>query len=357
MIIDMHCHYARCAAPPVSTPRFSFEEPDEAPLPTAYDTCLSPRGLNRWSIRLLRRVVGWPKPGPALDQVLDGFFAHHLEQLEHVDRCVLLAFDAYHRDDGTVAPLPQISREVGSDLYTSNSLVRALCQQQPKRFFFGASVHPYRENALEALEEVFAAGACLLKLMPLHQNIDINDPRSEAFFLKCRELGLPLLLHYGPEMALKTEHPPYEELSGLLTLLDDLRRVDAMPPVIVAHIGSPATPFGPWRHYRLLVAALRESFRRAPLYADISALLTWGKAPVLLDRAAQDVDLHHKLLFGTDFPVMPAIHWLRWRYGRDIDWSQPWPDMSLSVCRAAGFSHIVFDRAALLLPNLEAFDK
>lgn len=356
MIIDMHCHYALCAAKPTSTPRFSFEQPPESllppesPPPTAFDTCLSPRALNRWSTRLLCRAAGWPSPGPALDQILRDFFERHLAQTKLVDRCVLLAFDAYHHGDGACAPVPQTQREVGSDLYTSNSLIRALCRQKPDKYLFGASVHPYRANALETLADVYNAGACLLKLMPLHQNIDINDPRCEAFFLMCRELQLPLLLHYGPEMALKTEHPAFEEVSGLLTLLDDLRRVDAMPPVIIAHMGSPATPWGPWRHYRVLVDALREQFRHAPLYADISALLTWGKGPVLLERAAKDVDLHHKLLFGSDFPVMPALGWLKWKFGREIDWTQPWPDLTLQICRAAGFSSVVFEQAAELLP-------
>lgn len=358
MIIDIHCHYARSAAPPVSAPRFSFEHNEspadsQAPKPTDYDTCLSPRALDRRSTWLLRQYAGWPEPGPVLDRALDDFFDRHLLYTKLVDRCLLLAFDAYFRDDGTCAPLPQDNREVGSDLYTSNSIVRALCREHPKQYLFGASIHPYRPNAIEALEEVFAAGASLLKLMPLHQNIDITDPRSEAFFLKCRELGLPLLLHYGPELALKTEHQQYGQIATLLTLLNNLRRVDAMPPVIVAHIASPALPTGPWRHYRLLVEALRNEFRQAPLYADISAILSPGKVVAMLSRTAADVDLHHKLLFGTDFPVVPALPWLRLWYGQQIDWSAAWPDVSLEVCRSAGFSSVVFEQAAELLPNVK----
>jgi predicted TIM-barrel fold metal-dependent hydrolase len=38
------------------------------------------------------------------------------------------------------------------------------------------------------------------------------------------------------------------------------------------------------------------------LYADISALLTPVRAKVLRDLSSQK-QVHHKLLFGTDFPV------------------------------------------------------
>jgi predicted TIM-barrel fold metal-dependent hydrolase len=354
VIIDLHCHYALCAAPAKASNRFSFEASEPGDGPTAYDTCLSPRALRRVSTRWLCRLAGWPAPGSKLDPVLHEFLLGHLTAAGAVERHVVLAFDAYHDDAGARPRLPRARRELGSDLYTSNTCVRDLCRRHPRHLLFGASVHPYRAAAVAAVDEVFRGGACLLKLMPVHQNIAPDDPRTMAVLLKCRELGLPLLLHYGPEFALTTQHPDYAELPGLLTVLDGLRRRGALPPVIIAHVGSPATPMGSWRQYRTLCDALRGPFARAPLYADISAVLTWGKAPALLTALARQSDLHAKLLFGTDFPVLPAWPYLRWRFGRDVG-QAAWPQASLEVCRRAGFSSIVWERAATLLPNLGAF--
>ena len=394
MVIDVHCHYTFSRRPATTAERFSFESPaapaGDPPLPTAFDSCVSPRATARFNWRIARRVLHMPPPGAAADAWLEAGYARHLlaattpsaaatlprplpgregrlgppQPLPEregssgaIDRFVLLAFDAVHDDDGRCPPLPQPRDRLGSDIYTSNSLVRAACRQHSDRFLFGASVHPYRRDAVACLDEVFAGGACLLKWIPLHHNIALDDPRTRAVLRRCAELGLPLLIHCGEEYTLTTQCPHLKSIRPLLAVLRELRRKEQMPTVIVAHAATAVTPWGDDGSHRLLLDALTGEFADSPLYADISALVTWPKAPHLR-RLAQRQELHHKLLFGSDFPVPPSVWRVRRELGREyapVCAIPSWPGRAAAACRALGFNEIVFHRAATLLPHVDYF--
>ncbi|MBI5863055.1 MAG: amidohydrolase family protein [Planctomycetes bacterium] len=354
MIIDVHCHYTltrRTASPAIE--RFSFE-PAFGPARPALDSFVSPRALRRMSFRLYRWVSGLPaepESGPAVDESLAALYEQHLLADGPIDRYVLLAFDEYHTRDGRRPEPPERPEHFGSDIYTSNSFIRSLCRARPDRFLFGASVHPYRENAAECIREVAAGGACLLKWLPLHQNIDIADPRTVAVLRCCAEIGLPILVHYNEEFTLRTQHPEHLPLWPLLDVLRGLRRDGTMPTTIVAHVATPVTPMGFERPHFELLDALQNEFADAPLYADISALTTIGKIRYLRSMARRQ-ELHGKLLFGSDFPVPHAL----WRLRRDLGRSYrriaacpSWPQQAAMACRDIGFNDIVFRRAASLL--------
>lgn len=372
MLIDIHCHYSFTRLPARATPRFSFE-PAEPPLPsgagpdgaaatsalrpTDFDACVSPRALRRWPWRLARRLAGVTTDDRELDAALKARYRQHLFAPGPIDRFVLLAFDAVHDDGGRCPLLPHRRGVLGSDLYVSNSFVRAACQEHPDRFLFGASVHPYRADAVAAVEEVFAAGACLLKWLPLHQNIDLADPRSLAVLRRCAALGLPLLVHYNEEYTLATNRAEYRPVAPVLEVLRALRRERALPTIIFAHAATPVYPWGDRRSHQLLLDALADEFADAPLFADISALTTWTKVPHLrglLERR----DLHRKLLFGSDFPVPVLLQRVRRRLGGAYDRIRrisSWPQRAACAARALGFEEIVFQRAAELLPNVNFF--
>lgn len=377
MIIDVHAHFTLTAQPPVGGPRFSFEPPE------GFDSFVSPRAARRLVWRLAARMMGIrgrPAPGPALDAELWRYYGAqlglHPDLLDErpratvrraapgdgavareVEKTVLLAFDAYHDDAGRRPPPPADAREPGSDIYTSNSLIRRLCERSGGRFLFGASVHPYRAGAVAAVEEVFAAGACLLKWIPLHQNIDIADPRTLAVLRCCARLGLPLLLHYNEEFTLTTNHREYQDVSAVLDVLRRLHARGAMPVTILAHVATPVTVLGARGDHELLVEALLGDLAGAPLYADISALTTWGKLRYLRPLARRQ-ELHGRLLFGSDFPVPVAMLRLRRWLGRDYAAlaAAPDPERMLAIFRRAGFNEIVFHRAAQLLPHVRHFD-
>jgi hypothetical protein len=371
MIVDVHCHYALARRAPRSPQRFSFEpvhvrekSPSrlsrvaaETPRPTDYDTCLSARALHRWNWRIARALFRVPKRDADLDPWLEREFARHLFAPGPIERFVLLAFDAVLDDEGQCVPLPRPGDRFGSDLYSSNSFIRDLCRRHPERFLFGASVHPYRSNAVACVEEVFAAGACLLKWMPQHHNINPADPRTRAVLRACARLGLPVLVHVGEEFTLTTQRPAYAPLRPFLEVLRELRRDGVMPITIVAHAATPVLPWGDRHSHRDLLTALAGEFAHAPLYADISALTTLAKSGFLCNLLRRP-ELHHKLLFGTDFPVPPQLHRLRRSLGRDyraINAEPSWPQRAARALRLLGLPEIVFHRAAELLPNVHFF--
>lgn len=367
MIIDVHCHYtltqrraAGPAAPGAGTAgrvadseRFSFEPALEDGGP-AWDSFISPRATRRLSFRGFQWLLGLdPRlaPGAELDAALERVFADHLLAPGPIERHVLLAFDRYHDAAGRRPPPPVTRRDRGSDIYSSNTFIRAVCRRHPGRFLFGASVHPYRENAVACIDEVCDAGAVLLKWLPLHQNIDIADPRTLAVLRRCAARELPVLVHYGSEFTLATQHPEFVSVAPLLDVLGRLRRDGALPTTIVAHVATPVTPLGSEASHGRLIAALRGEFADAPLYADISALTTWGKIRYLRSVAAAQ-DLHPKLLFGTDFPVplgLPRLRSdLRGAY-RPIAAERSWPQQVARVARAVGFNEITLHQAGDVL--------
>ncbi len=361
MIVDIHCHYTFSRLRATLADRFSFEPPPDSHAgpdqPTDYDSCVSSRALHRPAWRAARRLAGLPPPGEELDRRLMAEYERHFSLAGPIERYVLLAFDAVHDDQGRRPPLPGPGDKFGSDIYTSNSLVRDVCRRHPERYLFGASVHPYRSDAVACVEEVFAAGACLLKWIPLHHNIDVADERTLAVLRKCAQLGLPVLVHCGEEYTLTTHRPELRSVEPLLDALRTLRRDGVMPPTIVAHVATPVSPLGSRASYRALVDALTGDMADAPLYADISALATWGKAG-FLRRMLRRPELHAKLLFGSDFPVPPGLPRLRMDLGNDyraVAAIDSWPQRAATACRVLGFNDIVMQRAAELLPNIEFF--
>ena len=356
MIIDIHCHYGFTRRPATAPDRFSFEPATEQGRP-ALDSCIAPRVLRRPSWRLMQWTLGFDwrlPPGEELDRQLESWYERHLCADGPCERCVLLAFDRYHDDAGRRPPPPEKKGQLGSDIYSSNTLIRDACRRHPGRWLFGASVHPYRENAVACVEEVFAAGACILKWIPLHQNIDCRDPRTVAVLRRCGELGLPLLLHYGEEFTLATQHGEHVAVGPLLDVLRGLRREGCMPTTILAHAATPALPWGQREPHRALLTALLGEFADAPLYADISGLAAWSKVG-WLRKLARRQDLHAKLIHGSDFPVPLGLPRLRRDLGRayrGVAAEPAWPQRVVRVYRELGFNEIVFHRVAELLPNV-----
>ena len=70
-----------------------------------------------------------------------------LKRLVH-GRHVLLAFDKHYREDGTVDTTK-------TNLHTPNEYVWRIAEKYSEVFLPSCSVHPYRKDALEVLDEVF----------------------------------------------------------------------------------------------------------------------------------------------------------------------------------------------------------
>lgn len=160
-----------------------------------------------------------------------------------------------------------------------------------------------------------------------HPSLQAFDPNCEAFYplwSALEELGLPTIFHTGQNgmgaglpggrgIKLRHSNP---------VLLDDVAADFPDLTVIMAH------PSVPWQEEAISIAT-----HKANVYIDLSG---WSPKyfPGSLINAGRKV-LSHKLLFGTDFPLITPDKWL------DAFASLPYPDQ----VRAA----ILKDNAARIL--------
>src|SRR5207302_1718005 len=107
------------------------------------------------------------------------------DQTTSIDAAVILAFDAVHDREGRLDA-------ANTHLYVTNDYVIELCRRYPGKMRFGASVHPYRKDAVAEIERCIKAGAVLLKWLPIVQNFNPSDPRCIPVYEALAHHRLPL---------------------------------------------------------------------------------------------------------------------------------------------------------------------
>ncbi len=139
---------------------------------------------------------------------------------------MLLAFDFTYDETGK-------KREDLTTFSISNEYAQRVARARPDRFEWIASVHPYREDAVPALEAAKAGGARAVKWLPPTMNIDLASPRCVPVYEALVRLNLPLLIHVGEEKAVPGAGR--DELANPLYLRKPL---EAGVRVIAAHCAS-----------------------------------------------------------------------------------------------------------------------
>lgn len=249
---------------------------------------IAPKFRQSLAFRLLSRRMGFPaEAGPqtmddkrVAQRILDWLSASQL------DHAVLLGFDAAHHENGR--------RDEQRTLFvTGNDFVADLAATNPK-LSFGASIHPYRHEALSELERLVGRGACLVKWLPGAQNIAPDDPRCFAFYEAMAHFRIPLLCHTGSEHTLKAFPNSLNEPRRLIPALD--RGVT----VIAAHCGARL-----FLHEKSFLREWKDmALRYEKFYGDISAFGVVTRIWTLR-RLLKSPELTAKLAFGSDFPVAP----------------------------------------------------
>jgi uncharacterized protein len=220
----------------------------------------------------------------------------------HISTAVILALDGVAAKDGTLD-------EAATEIYIPNEFVANEIRRYPN-LLFGASVNPFRRGALQRLEEVVAAGAVLLKWLPPIQHIDPANQELVPFYLRMKELGLPLLSHTGSEHSFtraRNELGDPERLRLPLSL---------GLTVIAAHGAGSGRNHGETNFERLL--RLREY---PNFYVDISALTQLNR-PGQLKRLLQCHKLHGRLLYGTDMPLVNSCLVSPWAFPLRLSFPQ-----------------------------------
>ena len=272
------------------------------------------------------------------DGIVIARISEAVERSQSVSGAVVLAMD------GAVDAAGNLDR-AATQVYVPNDFVAAETARYGN-LCFGASVNPYRHDAIERLRRVKAAGALLVKWIPNIMLIDPADPELKPYYRELAALGLPLLTHVGHERSFA---------SAVDDLGDPLRL--ALPlsmgvTVIAAHVAAAGETDGIGNFERILPL-----FEQHPdLYADISSLTQVNRLGYLV-RALEAPGLDARLVYGTDWPlqffplVSPYYHinhigWAKARSIAAID--NPW-DRDVALKKALGTPNGVFERGASLL--------
>jgi len=192
--------------------------------------------------------------------------------------------------------------------HVPDAYARDIARGNPDHFEWVCSVHPYREDAVDALEAAARDGARAIKWLPPAMGIDPTSKRCDRFYAAAARLGLPLISHAGEEKAVHGAGG--QELGNPLRLR---RALDHGVTVIVAHcatmgqdIDLDAGRGAPPRSSFELFARLMGERRRGRLYGDISAITLRNRDVEVVRALLRREDWHDRLLYGSDYPL-PGI--------------------------------------------------
>jgi predicted TIM-barrel fold metal-dependent hydrolase len=194
-----------------------------------------------------------------------------------------------------------VDAETNSGQQMSNDEIAALVGRSDGRLIGFASVDPWKgKAAIRELERSKALGLRGLKVQPITQAFDLNDPRFYPLWDACKALSLPVIVHTGTTgigagspggrgLRLKYGRP--------VPALDDVAADFPDVTWIAAHFAWP------W-HLELMAVARH----KGNVFVDLSG---WAPRyiPAEVLQYANSV-IPEKFLFGSDFPLLSPDRWL-----------------------------------------------
>jgi len=161
------------------------------------------------------------------------------------------------------------------------------------------SVDPLDPDAVPRFRDLVAAGARGLKLHPSLQAFAPNDPAHYPLYEAVAAAGVPIIFHSG-QTGIGAGLPGGRGIKLRYSdpmLVDDVAADFPSVTVVLAH------PSVPWQD-----AAISIATHKPNVYIDLSG---WSPKyfPPQLVRAANSM-LKHKVLFGSDYPVLTPDRWL-----------------------------------------------
>ena len=242
--------------------------------------------LDSLPFRFMRWKFGLVGEDASTERTLEELLARTVSEANPVNAAVVLAFDAVHDAAGR-RDAARTHFEVGNDY------VRDVTRKY-RGLLYGASIHPYRRDAVSELERVAKDGAVLIKWLPITQDIDPADARCFPFYEALAHLKVPLLSHTGWERTLPTANDRVADPALLRPALE--RGVT----VIMAHCGTRSF-FGESCHVDSFMRMAREW---EYCYGDTSALNLPTRA-YGWRRLLEDDVVREKLVHGSDWPILP----------------------------------------------------
>lgn len=288
----------------------------------------------RPNLLFMRVRLGIPlfRSDETIERAFEDRLVRAVDETTEIDAAVGLAFDSVYTGDGR--------RDVGNTyLSVRNEYVAELAGRH-RKLLFGASVHPYRKDALAELEKCVAAGAVLVKWLPIVQGMDPASEKCLPFYEALAHHRLPLLCHTGGEMSLPQPFRQYESPELLVPALR------CGVTVIAAHCGTRARPFST----DYLPAFVRMAREYEHFYGDTAALCLPSRSyafGVLLGDEA----VRRKAVHGSDWPIpsMPPLRAGPLTALKLLMAEGNWLRRDVLAKRAVGFGEDYFRRGAGLL--------
>ena len=182
----------------------------------------------------------------------------------------------------------------------SNDAVLELARANPDVIIPFVSLDPTRgPEAVREAKRLVGEGARGLKLHPPLQQFSPNDPLAYPLYEVFAEVRLPVLFHTG-HSGIGTGMPGGGGVRlkyGNPMLIDDVAVDFPDLPIILAH------PSFPWQDEAISVC-----LHKRTVYVDLSGWSPKYFSATLVQYA--NTLLKHKVLFGTDYPLITPDRWL-----------------------------------------------
>jgi predicted TIM-barrel fold metal-dependent hydrolase len=267
----------------------------------ATDSLLSP---GQYARRLFFLNAGCAHHAPeSVDRAYIERMHNLIDGLRPGCKLVLFSFERAYDEAG----VPDLAHTI---FHIPDAYARDVARKHPEYFEWAASIHPYRNDAIEALEQAKRDGTRAVKWLPSAMGIDPASPKCDRFYEALSKNNLPLIAHAGLERAVLGREA--HDFGNPLRLR---RALDAGVRVVVAHCASMGQdqdldrgPNGPYVDSFLLFARVFE--KHPSCYGDISAMTQVNRAGPALARVVEEQGWHARLLNGSDYPlpgVMPIF--------------------------------------------------
>jgi len=264
----------------------------------------------------------------AIDAAMDAYFK------QPMPRPTIAETAAYYRERRMLAVIFTVDteRETGQVRITNEEVAQEAAMH-PDALIPFASIDPMRGKmgAREARRLIKDFGIRGFKFHPSAQGFFPNDRQAYAVYEAIAEAGLPAIFHSGQTgvgaglpggggIRLKYSDP---------MLLDDVAVDFPQWPIVIAH------PSFPWQDNALAVATHKPN-----VYIDLSGWSPKYFPPQLVQYA--NTLLKHKVLFGSDYPVLTPDRWIK-----DFDTLAIKPDVRPLVLKQNAIRLLGLDRDPL----------
>jgi mannonate dehydratase len=248
--------------------------------------------------RVILSAAGVDSDSTAIDAAYVARLRRLADEFPTGARWLLYAFDDAHDDGGHARP-------DWSTFHVPDAYAAKVAAAAPGRFAWVASVHPYREDALERLDHAIAGGALAIKWLPSAMNIDLRDARLKRYYDRLASANLPLIVHCGEEHAVPGAGR--DELGNPLLLRAPLASGVRVIAAHCASLGKADDLDQPKRGavpaFELFARLMDERGHEGRLLGDVSALFQRNRSADCWRTVLTRGDWHPRLLHGSDYPL------------------------------------------------------